>query len=77
MLLTKISTKRGLQRLEDGAQRHAEDLCLVAIDVEVDRGVGCRERAEHAVQLRILIGGNHQSAHDLRKRLRVAATEIF
>ena len=57
-VIDEIAAQRGLQRLKDGAQRHTEDLRLVAIDVEIDRGIGGREGAEHAVEFRVLVGGD-------------------
>ena len=45
-----ISAERCLKRLEDGVQRHAEDLNLVPVNIEVDRRVRGREGAEHAAQ---------------------------
>ena len=41
------TTERSLQCLEMVARRHTEHLNLVAIDVEVDRGVRGREPREH------------------------------
>ena len=54
-----------------------EHLRLVAIDIEVDRRVGRREGAEHAAELRVLVGRDQQAAQRLRQRLRVAAAEVL
>jgi len=76
-VIDEISAQRGLQRLKHAVERNAENLRLVAVDIEVDRWVRCRVGAEHTRQLRILIGGDGEPAHGLRERLRIAAAQIF
>ena len=55
---------------------HAKHLRLVSIDVEVDRWIRRRERAEHAGQLWVLRGRRGEPANDLSERFRVAAAQI-
>ena len=72
-----VAAERGLQRLEDIVERHPQYLRLVAIDIEIDRRIGGRERAEDAAQPRVLVGRYREPAHDLRERLRIAAAQIL
>ncbi len=72
-----IAAKRRLQCLEDGAQRHPEDLRLVAVDIEIDGRVGRREGAEDAVELWILVRSDKQATQHLRQRLRIAALQVL
>ena len=76
-IVDEIAAERGLQGLEHGVQRHAEDLRLVAIDIEIDRWIGGRERGEHAAELRVLVGRHGQAAHHLRQGLWIAAAQVL
>ena len=72
-----IAAKRGLQSLEYSIEGNAEDLHLVAINIEIDRGAGRRESAENTRQPRVLVGGDGETTQNLCKLCRIAATEIF
>ncbi len=76
-VVDEVAAERGLQRLEDVLERDAEDLRLVAVDIEIDRRIGRRERAEHAAQLRVLVGRHHQPAQHLRQLLGIAAAQVL
>src|SRR5262249_17009296 len=71
------AAERGLQHLKEVAERHTENLRLVAIDVEVDRWVGGGIRAEHARELRIGIGRYHEPLQGLRQRLWIPTADVL
>src|SRR5262249_27871551 len=61
----------------DVVQLHAQHLHLVAVDIEIDRRIGCGKRAEHARELRLLVGSDGEAAQRLCERLWVAAAQIL
>ena len=73
----EIAAQRRLQRLEDAVEGHAQNLHFVPIYVEIDRRIRRGERAEDAVELRILIGGHDEAADSLRQAFRIPAAQIF
>src|SRR5208283_1108375 len=76
-VVDKVAAERGLQRLEYILQLDAEDLHLVAVDIEIDRRIGRRERREHSAQLRVLVGRYDHPAQNLGKLLRIAAPKVL
>ena len=76
-VVDEITTERSLQRLEDVTQFDTEDLHLVPIDIEINGRVRGGKGTEDVVELRILVCRDRQAAQDLRKLLRVRASQIL
>ena len=55
-----------MQRGEDIADRNAQHLCAIPIEIKKDRRRGSRIGGEDAIERGVLIGGKNQAAHDRR-----------
>ena len=72
-LVDEIAAHRRLQGLEDVADGDAQDLRLVAVDIEIDLGRVGAIGAEYARELRLLIGLEDERPHGRRELGRALA----